>query len=70
LWEWFGLRGFRLAVGIFGSSRSIIGSSSFFFFFSGMDVVFLTHSVNSRPQTTTSGRLREERQRRRTVDTV
>jgi hypothetical protein len=56
-------------VGIFGSSRSFIGSSSFFFVF-GVDVVFLTRSATSRPQSTTSGRLREERQRRRAVDTV
>jgi hypothetical protein len=41
LWEWCGLQGFRLAVGIFGSSRSFIGSSSFFVVF-GTDVVFLT----------------------------
>jgi hypothetical protein len=49
---------------MFGSSRSFIGSSSFFFVF-GTDVVFLTRSATSRPQPTTSGRLREERQRRR-----
>jgi hypothetical protein len=58
-----------LAVGIFGSPRSFIGSSSFFFVF-GTDVVFLTRSVTSRLQPTTLGRLREERQRRRAVDTV
>jgi hypothetical protein len=34
------------------------------------DVVFLTRSTTSRPQPTTSGRLREERQRRRAVDMV
>jgi hypothetical protein len=56
-------------VGIFGSSRSFIGSFSFFFVF-GTDVVFLTRSATSHPQSTTSGRLREERQRRRAVDTV
>ena len=33
------------------------------------DVVFLTRSATSRPQPTTSGRLRKERQRRRAVDT-
>jgi hypothetical protein len=54
-------------VGIFGSSRSFIGSSSYFFVF-GTDVIYLTRSVISRPQPTTSGRLREERQR--VVDTV
>jgi hypothetical protein len=68
-WEWGDLRGFHLAVGIFGSSRSFIGSS-FFFSISGTDVVFLTHSTTSRPQPTTSGRLREERQRQRAVDMV
>jgi hypothetical protein len=56
-------------VGIFGSSRSFIGSSSFFFV-SGTIVVFLTRSATSRPQTTMSGRLREERQRWRAIDTV
>jgi hypothetical protein len=56
-------------VGIFGSSRSFIGSSSFFFV-SGTDAVFLTYLAISRPQPTTSGRLREERQRQRAVDTV
>jgi hypothetical protein len=56
-------------MGIFGSSRSFIGSSSFFFVF-GTDVVFLTHSTTSRPQPTTPGRLREDRQRRRAIDTV
>jgi hypothetical protein len=60
---------FRLAVGIFLSSRGFIGSSSFFFVF-GADVVFLTRSTTSHPQPTTSGRLREERQRRRAIDTV
>jgi hypothetical protein len=40
-----------------GSSRSFIGSFSFFFV-SGTDVVFLTRSAISRPQPTTSGRLR------------
>jgi hypothetical protein len=40
-------------VWIFGSSRSFIGSSSFFFV-SGTDVVFLTCSATSRPQPTTS----------------
>lgn len=33
-------------------------------------VAFLTRSTTSRPQPTTSSRLREERQRRRVVDTV
>jgi hypothetical protein len=56
-------------VGIFGSSRSFIGSSSYFFV-SGTDVVFSIRSATSRPQSTTSGWLREERQRRRAVDTV
>jgi hypothetical protein len=56
-------------MGIFGSSRSFISSSSFFFV-SGTDVVFLTHSVTSHLQATTSGRLREERQRWRAVDTI
>jgi hypothetical protein len=69
LWECCGLRGFHLAVGILGSSRSFIGSS-FFFFVSGTDVVFLTRSATFRPQPSTSGRLRKERQRQRVVDTV
>jgi hypothetical protein len=56
-------------MGIFGSSRSFIGSSSFFFVF-GTDVVFLTRSATSRPQPITLGRLREEQQRRLAVDTV
>jgi hypothetical protein len=43
-------------VGIFGLSRSFIGSSSFFFV--------------SETDVPTSGLLREERQRRRVVDTV
>jgi hypothetical protein len=55
--------------GIFGSSRSFIGSSSYFFV-SGTDVVFSTRSATSCPQSTTPGQLREERQRRRAVDTV
>jgi hypothetical protein len=42
----------------------------FLFFVFGTNVVFLTRSATSRPQPTTSGRLREERQRRRAVDTV
>jgi hypothetical protein len=54
---WCGFRGFRLAVGIFGSSRSFIDSSSFFFI-SRTDVVFLTCSATSYPQPTTSGRFR------------
>jgi hypothetical protein len=58
-----------MAVGIFGSSRSFIDNSSFFFVFR-TDVVFLTRSTTSRLQPTTSGRLREERQRWRAVDTV
>jgi hypothetical protein len=62
LWEWCSLRGFHLAVGIFGFSRSFIGSSSFFFVF-GTDVVFLTCSATFYPQPTTLGHLREERQR-------
>jgi hypothetical protein len=69
LWEWCGLRGFRRAVGIFGSSRSFIGSFSFFFVF-GTYVVFLTRSTTSRLQPTTLCRLREERQRWRVIDTV
>jgi hypothetical protein len=36
----------------------------------GADVVFLTRSTTSRPLPTTLGRLREEWQRWRTVDTV
>jgi hypothetical protein len=40
-------------VRIFRSSRSFIGSS-FFFFISGTDVVFLTRLATSRPQPTTS----------------
>jgi hypothetical protein len=60
--ECCGLRGFRLAVMIFRSSRSFIVSSSFFFVF-GTNVVFFVHSATSRPQPTTSSRLREERQR-------
>jgi hypothetical protein len=64
---WCGLRGFRLAVGAFESSRSFIGNSSYFFV-SGMDVVFSTRSVTSRPQPTTLSRLREKRQR--AVDTI
>jgi hypothetical protein len=51
------------------ASRSYIGSSSLFFV-SGTNVVFLTRSATSRPQPTISGRLREERQRRRAVNTV
>jgi hypothetical protein len=39
LWEWCGLQGLLLAVGIFGSSRSFIGGSSLFFVF-GTDVAF------------------------------
>jgi hypothetical protein len=69
LWEWCGFRGFHLAVGIIGFSISFIGSSSFFFVF-GTDVVFLTRSATSRPQPTTLDRLREERQRRCTVDMI
>jgi hypothetical protein len=42
----------------------------FFSFVLETDVVFLTRSVISRPQPTTSGRLRKERQRWRAVDTV
>jgi hypothetical protein len=61
------LRGLCLAVGIFISSRSFIGGSSFFLVF-GTDVVFLTCSATSRPQPTTSGRFKEERQR--AVNTV
>jgi hypothetical protein len=56
-------------VGIFGSSSSFIGSYSFFFVF-GTDMVFMTRSATSRLQSTTSSRLREERQRRRTIDAV
>jgi hypothetical protein len=37
------------SCGIFGSSRSFIGSLSYFFV-SGMDVVFSTHSATSCPQ--------------------
>jgi hypothetical protein len=50
--------GISSSYGIFGSSRSFIDSSSFFFVF-GTDVVFLTRSATSRPQPTTSGRLRD-----------
>jgi hypothetical protein len=57
---WCGIREFRLAVGIFGSSRGFIGSSAFFFV-SGTDMAFLTRSTTSRPQPTMSGRLGEER---------
>jgi hypothetical protein len=56
-------------VGIFGSSRSFIGSSSFFFVFE-TDVVFLTRSATSHLQPTMSGRLGEEWQRQCTIDTV
>jgi hypothetical protein len=56
-------------VGIFGSSRSFIDSSSFFFVFRA-DVVFLTRSTTSHPQPIASGELREDRQRWRAVDTV
>jgi hypothetical protein len=63
-----GLRGFCLAVGIFGSLRSFIGNYSFFV--SGTDVVFMTRSATSSLQPTTSGQLRKKRQRRRAVDTV
>jgi hypothetical protein len=55
--------------GIFGSSRSFIDSSSFFFVF-GTNVAVLTHLSTSYPQPTTSDRLREERQRRRDINTV
>jgi hypothetical protein len=55
-------------VRIFGSSRSFIGSSSYFFVF-GTDVVLSIRSATSHPQPTMSGRLKEERQRR-AVDTV
>jgi hypothetical protein len=44
--------------------------SSFLFFVSGTDVVFLTRLVTSHSQPITSGQLRVERQRRRAVDTV
>jgi hypothetical protein len=56
-------------VGIFGPSKSFIGSYSFFFVF-GTDMVFMTRSATSRLQSTTSSRLREERQRRRAIDAV
>jgi hypothetical protein len=56
-------------MGIFGSSRSFISGSSFFFV-TGTDVAFLTRSVTYRPQPTTSCRLWKERQWRHTVDTV
>jgi hypothetical protein len=54
--------------------KELIGSSSFFFV-SGTDMVFMTRSTTSRsttsrPQPTTLGRLRKERQRRCAVDTV
>jgi hypothetical protein len=58
-----------MAVGISGSSRGFI-DSYFFLFISGTDVIFLPHSVTSLSQRTTSGRLREEPQCRRAVDTV
>jgi hypothetical protein len=67
--EWCGLRGFLLVVAISGSSKSFMGSSSFFSV-SETDVVFLTRSATSRPQPTTSVRLREERQQRSVVHKV
>jgi hypothetical protein len=39
LWEWCGSRGLLVAVGISRSARSFI-DGYFFFFVSGMDVVF------------------------------
>jgi hypothetical protein len=51
------------------SSRSFIGNLSYFFI-SGTDMVFSTCSATSCPQPTTSGRLREERQRSRAINTV
>jgi hypothetical protein len=39
LWEWCGYQGLLLVVGIFRSSRSFIGGSSFFFI-SWTDVAF------------------------------
>jgi hypothetical protein len=53
-----------LAGVIFGSSWSFI-VGYFFFFVSGTDVIFWTHSVISHPQPLTSGRPREEWQLRR-----
>jgi hypothetical protein len=64
LWEWCGPQGFRLAMGIFRSSRSFIGSS-FFFFVSETNVVFLTRSMTSHLQPTMSGQHKVEQQRRR-----
>jgi hypothetical protein len=49
------------------SSRSFIDGYSFFFVY-GTYVIFLTRSATFRPQPSTSGRLREERQRWRAVD--
>jgi hypothetical protein len=63
LWEWCGLQGLLLAVGIFESPRSFIGGSSFFFV-SGTDVAFSARSATSRPQPTTSCRLWKEWQQR------
>jgi hypothetical protein len=56
-------------LGIFESSRSFIGGSSFFFV-SGTNMIFLTRLVTFCPQPTTSIRLKEKRQRRRAIDTV
>jgi hypothetical protein len=61
--------GLLLAVGISGSSRSFINGYSFFFV-SGTDMLFMTCSATSRPQPTTSGQLREECQRRYTINAV
>jgi hypothetical protein len=58
-----------MVVGTLGSSRSFINCYFFFVFFR-TDVVFFTRSVTSHLQPTMSGRLREERQRRCTIDTV
>jgi hypothetical protein len=68
-------------VGVVWSSRMSSGCGDlhivkelhrqfFLFFVSQTDVVFLTRSATSRPQPTMSGRLREERQRWRAVDTI
>jgi hypothetical protein len=52
---------------LFGSSRSFISGSSFFFVF-GADVAFRAHSATFRPQLTTLGQLWEEQRRRHDVD--
>jgi hypothetical protein len=61
LWERCGLRKFHLAVRFFGSSRTFIGNSPFFFVFE-TDVIFLTRSATFRLQPTTSCRLTDDRQ--------